>query len=1519
MGSQTPTYFNTAAQGGQNTFPFNNTTTSRQVSWFIGAGTMGNLPTAILITDVYINFANAVTKVYPLMEIKLKISAGTGMTGFPTGPVETGFTTVFSGANFTLATSQGQWTKFPLQTPFLWSNTSLPIIVQFQHNSTTGIGPNVNQPVTIAGPGSGRQWADFNGAVNTGTATNQVDFGIDGVPLLITTAVSCSALGSATAQAFGTGPFTYTWLPGMQTSSVVTGIAPGNHTVVLHDAGLNLTYTVPQTFTPSVPYTATVQSANITCAGLSTGSAVISIGGGSGNTGYQWNNGITTFTTPTMINLAPGVYSVTVTDLVTGCVRNQTFSVGQPPPVSMTIAASSPTACVGGTVSLAAVMSGGVPPYSYSWTAGPATAQYSVTPSGAGPAVYTVTATDANACPSGATVGITSFTVPIVAVQDVSICPGETGTLVATGATAYAWMPGGSTNPVFSAQPSVSSFYTVSGTMNGCSSEATAAIVVKPIPSLLYNTFSITCANLGSATVIPTGGIGPFTYTWLPVNQTGATVSGLNPNTYTVIVYDNATGCTTNTTTTFGSLIPLTGDLVHSGSITCFGGTTGTGSFVNVAGGSPIQNYLWTNGTASLSTNTVATLSAGQWSLTVTDALTGCQVFSVFTITQPPAATLTLASPVSSVCVGGSVVLTGTNSGGTPGYTYSWTGGPAAATRTVNEATGAIYVYTLNSADSFSCLSVATISVDFVPNPVVSLSNVSVCPLETGTLNVSGASSYTWGNGSNSTTFSDAPFASKLYTVTGAALGCTSVATASIVIKPLPVPLINSNSPRCENGSLQLNGLGGVAYTWTGPNGFGSLLQNPLLNGLTLNNGGTYNLTVTAANSCTASVSVNVVVNPTPAVSATGATLCSGQNFVLLANSSPGVSYQWTGPSFSSSLQNPFISNAPVSATGDYSVKVTSASGCSNTAVAKVLVVPPPSLTAQLTSHSLCSQAFNGSPNTITLTAGGATVYSLVTVPDMFNASPAGPVYPLSAIPPNTGIASATLSGSNGICTVTIALTFSIIPNPTVSVASTTPQICAGQSYTYTSHGASSYTWSSAIPGFTTYNNGGVAVAHPSINSVFSVYGGSLGCNSASQTTTITVHPLPDVTLTPLNPKICYGGSVQLVAGGDATSFIWKPMTGLDQDNGPRVSASPFTHQSYTVIGSANNCTRSAVTTVLVLDLPEPVARADRHTVCLNDTIVLTGSGGNSYIWEAPGLLYAGKTVSFAARAWHNTNFTLTVTDANNCSNSTSVPLSVNLLPDGNLLGNMEGCIPFCSDVRFSGPVSADVISASWKIGNKSYSDGAFTHCFTSAGEHQVVGRIKNDLTGCVNSQTFLVRGFTKPRADFTWDPEKPVEGLGDVHFINTSAGEGLGTFSWSFINDKGFRSQDENTSFYFSEAGIYPVAFVVEDEHGCADSVVKIVEIAPDFNFYIPDAFTPNGDSRNEIFMPVARAVRSYDMRIFNRWGDLIFHSSDLGVGWDGTFNGVPCKQEVYAWKVTLKTLQGELRNYAGQVTLLR
>src|SRR5690606_14792030 len=128
--------------------------------------------------------------------------------------------------------------------------------------------------------------------------------------------------------------------------------------------------------------------------------------------------------------------------------------------------------------------------------------------------------------------------------------------------------------------------------------------------------------------------------------------TGLNPNTYTVTAYDIGTGCYKDSIVTFLSLIPLTGNLHNQNTLKCNSVNTGTAYFSNLSGGSGNENYVWNNGASTYTNSSPNNLSAGTWSVTVADALTGCQIFSVFTITQPPALTLNVASTDQNICTG---------------------------------------------------------------------------------------------------------------------------------------------------------------------------------------------------------------------------------------------------------------------------------------------------------------------------------------------------------------------------------------------------------------------------------------------------------------------------------------------------------------------------------------------------------------------------------------------------------------------------------------------------------------------------------------------------------------------------------------------------------------------------------------------------------------------------------------------------------------------------------------------------
>src|SRR5260221_2086953 len=211
------------------------------------------------------------------------------------------------------------------------------------------------------------------------------------------------------------------------------------------------------------------------------------------------------------------------------------------------------------------------------------------------------------------------------------------------------------------------------------------------------------------------------------------------------------------------------------------------------------------------------------------------------------------------------------------------------------------------------------------------VSNTPRCVGTTLNLTSSGGTSYSWTgpNGftslvQNPTIASVTAAAGGSYTVTVTdANGCTATASATVTVNALPIPTAGSNTPRCVGTTLNLTSSGGTSYSWTGPNGFTSLVQHRTIASVTAAAGGNYTVTVTNANGCTATASATVTVNALPIPTAGSNTpRCVGTTLNL--TSSGVTSYSWTGPNgFTSLVQNPTIASVTAAAGGNYTVTVT--------------------------------------------------------------------------------------------------------------------------------------------------------------------------------------------------------------------------------------------------------------------------------------------------------------------------------------------------------------------------------------------------------------------------------------------------------------------------------------------------------------------------------------------------------------------------------------------------------------------
>ncbi|HQQ94596.1 MAG TPA: gliding motility-associated C-terminal domain-containing protein [Bacteroidia bacterium] len=1022
---------------------------------------------------------------------------------------------------------------------------------------------------------------------------------------------------------------------------------------------------------------------------------------------------------------------------------------------------------------------------------------------------------------------------------------------------------------------------------------------------------SITCASLGSATVTPNGGIGPYSYTWIPSGQTGSVATNLSPGTYTVIVYDSGYNSTYTATTTFVSPVPLSGSVYNSFMLGCNGVNNGTAAVTNLTGGSGNQSYLWTDGTTTYSTASVSGLGAGQYTVTVTDALTGCVFAPSFTIYAPPVLQGLISASSLTACVNTSISLNAIGSGGVPPYTYTFSTGAANSSLVVNHALASTYIYSLTLKDANNCTSTSTIALDYVPTPSLVVSNVSICPLETGTLSALGATSYTWNGVSTGSSFTANPLVNTQYTVLGSAFSCTSSTTASIILKPVPTPSFVSNSPLCQGMSLQFGASTGTAFVWSGVNGYTSSLQNNVLSAAHPSLNGQYQVTVTAANSCTASAQGSVTVYPTPTLSAAGSTVCVTQSVNLYGSSVAGASYVWTGPNAYVSLQqNPLISNPAVSASGYYTLKVTSPQGCTNTAQAHVTVTPMPVISFTSNSPQCTGKTlmFNASAST------GALQY-LWSGPNNFTSSLVNPNISNINLS-HTGQYSLSLSA--GPCSLSSALNVSVHPLPQ-PVAFNSGPVCEGKAFqlgvnssglTYSWTGPGTYSSSQQNISFS-----GATLNHTGLYSVL-VTDANNCQNSSSTSLTVLQNPVLNAT----GEQVCFKEPALLGVTGASTYYWQGPASYTASGSGPIIPSAINTQVwTYTVTGTAQNgCT--AVATATVNTWPLPVASITLNPrVCVKSTVYLKGQGGLLYHWEGPlGYLSDVQNPSFTAwNAGMSGNYTLMVTDANGCRGFSSAPLVVDPEPTGEIQADrLRGCVPFCSGFSVQTTGGAALHNTLWEIGQQVYNGAVLNHCFNQPGNVEIKTSFESDQN-CKGNLSLIIEVYPLPEAGFTYSPAKPVENQDLVFFTNQSKGEYQSKWTWSF-NDGGQR-KGENCSYLFSEAGVYVIALQVENKWACADTLIKTIEVLPDYNVYVPNAFTPNGDGLNDTFFPVLRGVKTFQMDVFDRWGALIFGCNSPEHVWDGTYRGEACKQDVYNYRLHILNNRGEEKDYTGNINLYK
>ena len=715
---------------------------------------------------------------------------------------------------------------------------------------------------------------------NNCTTTNSATITQPSAPLATSkTQVDVKCYGNATGSidlsvTGGTTGYTYAWtasgggvIPsGQSTNQDLTGLVAGTYNVTVTDAN-NCTTTNSATITqPSAPLASSKTQVDVKCYGNATGSIDLTVTGGTTAYTYAWtaSGGGTVpsgqATNQDLTGLVIGTYNVTITD-ANNCTTTNSATITQPTQLIISNIATDVKCFAGNDGGVNVTVSGGVTPYSYSWTNGATTEDITNVVIGN----YTLTVTDNNGC-TIQTTGIVNQPALLVAshvISDVKCYNGSDGAInltIAGGITPYvfAWSSSDVTEDI-SGKPTGTYKVTVTD-KNLCVVKDSGFISQPAAPlssTMAMSPVNCYAGNDGSADLTVAGGTSPYTFAWSN-GKTTEDISGLTLGTYYVTITDFNNCQLLDTVVVTQPAAPLA-TTMSSLNVKCFGGNDGSAD-LTVTGGTKPYNFVWSN---AQSTEDISGLILGKYVVTITD-INLCIIKDSVTITQPAAPLSSIISQTAVKCFGGTdggVALT--VSGGTLNYSYLWSNG--ATTKDISNVITGKYKVTVT--DGNSCILKDSIVVTQPVAPIAAthiVSNAKCKDVLNGNINLSvtgGTSPYTfaWSNGQTTEDAVNLRDGHYVVTITDAN-GCKLKDSADITE---PDSLIISAdgttaTPAVSNGFVFVTVKGGTlpyTYFWNGSasNNNDTLFRQPI---------GTYIIRVVDANGCEDTDTFNILEAP---------------------------------------------------------------------------------------------------------------------------------------------------------------------------------------------------------------------------------------------------------------------------------------------------------------------------------------------------------------------------------------------------------------------------------------------------------------------------------------------------------------------------------------------------------------------------------------------------------------------------------------------------------------------------------
>ncbi len=1090
-----------------------------------------------------------------------------------------------------------------------------------------------------------------------------------------------------------------------------------------------------------------------------------------------------------------------------------------------------------------------------------------------------------------------------------------------TNAVSWSWDFGDlstSTNRNPTHTYSANGTYTVTLTVtspSGCVGVSTQQVIINTnIPTAIFNAPPKCAGTVSSFTDLTTGG--PIsTWSWNfndPASGANNTSVAQNPThtfsgsgTYLVTLnVTNTSGCTNQVQQNV--VVNPNPVVAVSDAQICLGDQT------SLAAPAGYITYTWTPG-GNTQTIIVSPVVNTAYSLTVVDANT-CQGSDVVNVTVNPLP-IALAGADQTICEGTSANLTGGGAGA--GGAYLWTPGNLAG-QNVTVSPVVSTDFTVTATDILGCSNTDQLRITVNPMPVVDAGNDGgICKGSSTMLSATaGGGSYLWTPGGFATSsITVSPSVTTTYTITVSdGIGCAGIDEVTVVVNPLPVAAFNTSAPVCIGTSVSFSDISNIPtgsinnWLWLFGDGQTSAVQNP---NSTYSTAGGFNvkLLVTSNAGCKDST-INVVnINPLPVANAgNDAGICPGFNTNLTG--AGGTQYLWNPGGFNTAT----INVSPVTTT-TYTLQVTDANGCVNTDQAQVVVNPVPLANAG-TDQNICfgdaTSLFASGIGNYTWTPGNVNTAN-------YNVSPSG-----------TTTYTVRVVNIHG-CEASDQVTVQVNPLP-VSTFSNTGPVCQKSNVSFTdlsgvnAGSINSWEWDLGNGILSTTQNPSLPYNNAGTYNVNLIVTTDKGCKDTSyQILTIWAEPIASF----VNTNVCEGIPIQFtntssISDASPMNYSWDL-----GDGSASVNASPShlytSYGSYPAsltVTSINGCTNNISRAVNVFALP--TANFAFDPACedspaqFNDRSSVPEGNVNSWYWTfGDGNIGTLPSPSHTYTNQGSYPIHLLISTDHGCQDSTDGMIRIIPRPVVDFLTESacQGTVVQLTDQSF--PITGSIVQYTWNFGDGSSTSAQNpSHLYSSWGWYEVSLTVVTD-SGCSTTLTRpnALQIYRAPDALFSSSDEQASDIYPLINFVNQTGSPGF--YYWNFGD--GTVSEDYSPTHMYPSVGVYDVQLITIDLNGCVDSIMSRVEIKPTSTIYIPNAFSPNGDKRNDFFKVYTSNVVRLEAQVFDRWGLKVFEWDSLDGGWDGIVKGNPVQSDVYVYRVSTVDVNNKRETRIGHVSLVR